>query len=133
MPLEPTLVRRAADGPAHARNECAEDLRCLVLSPLTYVPRGGWSQVFEVLAGDRADLRAANGKPNVTLISTIAGLDRARLSGLKTLQFGLGKKVMEALVTFMVEVHGHTREEAEAELWDLVAEGQAAAREPVAA
>lgn len=119
MPLEPTLTRRAADGrPLNHRH--GQDLRTLVLSPLTYVPRGGWQRVFEVLAGDRAELRTADGTPNVTLISTIAGLDRARLTALKTFQFGLGKKVMEALVTFMINVHGWTRSQAEAELWDLV-------------
>lgn len=129
MPVERTLTRKGADGPAAARQQ-AQDLRGLVLSPLTYVPRGGWQRVFEVLAGDRAELRSADGTPNVTLISTIAGLDRARLTALKTFQFGLGKKVMEALVTFMINVHGWTREDAEAELWDLVAHDQA---KPVAA
>lgn len=119
MALEPTLVHEADDAPPRAH---AEDLRSLVLSPLTYVPRGGWADVFEVLAGDRADLRTADGAPNVTLISTIAGLDRARLTALKTLRFGLGKKVMEALVTFMVCIHGRTRAQAEAELWDLIDE-----------
>jgi len=110
MPIEPTLTRAK-------RNE---DLRSLVLSPLTYVPRGGWLAVFDVLAGDRDELRTTSGAPNVTLISTIAGLERSVLTGLKTFQFGLGKKVMEALVTFMVEIHGHTRQQAEDELWDLV-------------
>jgi hypothetical protein len=120
MPLEPTLTLRVADSPPPATTGRNEDLRSLVLSPLTYVPRGGWPAVFETLAGDCAELRSANGDPNATLISTIAGLDRARLTALKTLQFGLGKKVMEALVTFMVVIHGHTRAQAEAELWDLV-------------
>lgn len=129
MPLEPTLTRKAA-GRAPAARHHGEDLRSLVLAPLTYVPRGGWQQVFEVLAGDRAELRSADGTPNVTLISTIAGLDRARLTALKTFQFGLGKKVMEALVTFMINVHGWTRHEAESELWDLVTADAAKAVQP---
>lgn len=96
------------------------DPHVLVLTPMVYVPKGGWPQVLELLAGDRDDLRSADGTPKATLISTIAGLDRAQLTILRLGRQGMGKKVMEALATFMINVHGWTRESAEAELWDLV-------------
>lgn len=116
--------------PTTARSKSA-DLRVLVLTPMTYVPKGGWPRVLEVLAGDRAELRTADGTPNATLISTIAGLDRSQLTMLRLgRQQGMGKKVMEALATFMINVHGRTRESAEAELWDLIDNADA---KPVAA
>lgn len=132
MPLDPTLRRGEADGPPPALAEESQDLSSLALPPKIYVPKGGWDSVFEVLAGDRADLRTLGGKPKATRISALAGLDRTHLTQLKTLQVGLGMKVMEALVTFMVAIHGHTRAQAEAELFDLVDKDSATARrEPV--
>lgn len=125
MPLDPTPHRREADGPPPARAEESQDPRLLVPPPMIYVPKGGWDHVFDVLAGKRDDLRTADGKPKTTRISTLAGLDRSHLTGLKTLRFDLGKKVMEKLVTFMVVIHGHTRAQAEAELFDLVDEAEA--------
>lgn len=97
------------------------DLRVLVLTPMLYVPKGGWARVLDLMAGDRPELRTADGTPNATLISTIAGLDRSQLTMLRLgRQQGMGKKVMEACVTFMINVHGWNRKTAEAELWDLV-------------
>lgn len=119
MSLAPTQIH-AASG----------DLRVLVLAPMVYVPKGGWIRVLDLLAGDRAELRSADGTPKATLISTIAGLDRTALTLLKLERQGMGKRVMEALVTFMINVHGYTRGQAEIELWDLVATADA---KPVAA
>ena len=119
MPLDPHRAR-------------TEDLRALVLKPKLYVPRGGWPAVFVLLAGDRAELRTSDGTPNVTLISTIAGLDRSHLTQIKNFQLGIGKKVMGALVGFLMTIHGYSREEAEGALWDLVDEGDPAAARPQA-
>jgi hypothetical protein len=120
MALAPTPSRAAS-----------ADLRVLVLTPLLYVPKGGWPRVLDLLAGGKPELRSTDGTPNATLISTIAGLDRSQLTMLKLgRQQGMGKKVMEALVTFMINVHGWTRETAEAELWDLIENADA---KPVAA
>lgn len=120
MPLDPPPQRGEADGPPPARAEESQDLRSLVPPPMIYVPKGGWDNVFDVLAGNRDDLRTADGKPKATLISSLAGLDRSHLTQLKTLQVGIGRKVMAALVSFAMAVHGYTRAEAEAELFDLV-------------
>lgn len=98
------------------------DLRTCVLTPMAYGPAGGWPRVFEVMAGDLPELRGPDGTPNVTLISTIAGLDRSALTQLKLgHQRTMGKRVMEACVTFMIYVHGWSRKRAEAELWVLEA------------
>lgn len=111
----------ASTSPRTGNADRHPDLRVLVLTPMVYVPNGGWLRVLEVLAGNRAELRSTDGTPNATLISTIAGLDRSQLTILKRGRKGMGKKVMEALTSFMINVHGLTRDEAEAELWDLIA------------
>lgn len=110
--------------PTPSRSPSA-DLRVLVLTPMVYVPKGGWTRVLEVLAGDRRELRSADKTPNATLISTLAGLDRSQLTQLKNGNQRMGKRVMEALATFLIAIHGYTRESAEAELWDLVASDEA--------
>lgn len=91
-------------------------------APWVYVLKDDW---LEVLAGDDAALRGADGTPMATIISVEAGLDRTHLTQVKNGQLKLSLKVFAALVNFLESSRGFTEEQARAALFDRVPQAHA--------
>jgi len=83
----------------------------------TYILKPGW---LDILAGGNPDLRNAEGKPLVTIISTAAGLDRSRLTRVAKGEYALTTEVMASLANFLVAYRGYTDAEARDALFQRV-------------
>lgn len=92
---------------------------------------------FELLAGTDPALRGGKNlhpdEPNLSAISAAAGLNSTTLGQIKRGEIGVSIWVKAALVGFLMDSQGYTKESAEFALFDLLTPDQVAAQEPRAA